>query len=346
MKHVTIKDVAKAAGVSITTVSFVLNRRADMVISQAVQRKVMAVAEKLDYHPSALAAGLAGKRTRNLGVIFYLEDQPISNPFYSFVIEGVVKETLAQGFNVYFSYMESVYKGYPSLPKIVREKNVDGILVIGRCDPKMAADTKNRKIPIVAIDNFPRLKGIDTIQIDNRRGGALAVEHLAQLGHKQIGFLGAGLDRPSLQERLEGWRSEMHKFGLAPTSDLIFKVDQLTFWEGYGRAKEILKDRKEVTALFCVNDEVAAGVLRAAREIGRKVPQDLSVVGFDNIVMSNYTDPPLTTISVAKEYMGKMGVNRLLQMIENEDQKAVRLEVPIELVVRESTAKAPTRARG
>src|ERR1017187_9555304 len=101
MKHITIKDVAKAAGVSITTVSFVLNRRADMVISQGVQRKVMAVAEKLDYHPSALAAGLAGKRTRNLGVIFYLEDQPISNPFYSFVIEGIVKETLAQGFNLY-----------------------------------------------------------------------------------------------------------------------------------------------------------------------------------------------------------------------------------------------------
>jgi DNA-binding LacI/PurR family transcriptional regulator len=346
MKHVTIKDVAKAAGVSITTVSFVLNRRADMVISQAVQRKVMAAAEKLDYHPSALAAGLAGKRTRNLGVIFYLEDQPISNHFYSFVIEGVVKETLAQGFNLYFSYIESVYQGYPSLPKIVREKNVDGILVIGRCDPKMAADMKKRKIPIAAIDNFPHLKGIDTIQIDNRKGGVLAVEHLVRLGHKQIGILAAAWDRPSIQERLAGWKSALVKNGIEPSDGLIFKADNLNFWEGYARAKEILVKRKDLTALFCVNDEMSAGVLRAAHETGRKVPQDLSVVGFDNITMSNYTNPPLTTISVAKEYMGKMGVNRVLQMIENGNQKAVRLEVPVELVVRESTAKAPSRARG
>ena len=256
MRNVTIKDVAKAAGVSITTVSFVLNRRPDMVISQAVQRKVMAAAEKLDYHPSALAAGLAGKRTRNLGVIFYLEDQVIANLFYSFIIEGIVKETLLKGFNIYFSYVESIYKGYPSLPKIVREKNVDGILVIGPCDPKMAADTRKRKIPLVAIDNFPDLKGVDSVQIENRKGGTLAVEHLARLGHKQIGILAGALDRPSIRERLAGWKSSLVKNGIDPSNDLVFKADQLTFWEGYSRAKEILTRRKDLTALFCVNDEM------------------------------------------------------------------------------------------
>lgn len=345
MKHATIKDVAKEAGVSITTVSFVLNQRADMVISPAVQKRVMEAAQKLDYHPSAMAAGLAGKRTRNLGVIFYLEDQPIANPFFSFIIEGVVKETLAQGFNLYFSYIESVYAGYPSLPKIVREKNVDGILVIGRCDPQMAADIKNRKIPLVAIDNSPHLKGVDTVQIENRKGGVLAVEHLTQLGHRKIGIMAAALEIPSIQERLSGWKSAMVKKGIEPSGDLVFKIDHLTFWEGYGRAREILGRRKDLTALFCVNDEMAAGVLRAARETGRKVPQDLSVVGFDNIIMSIYTDPALTTVSVAKEYMGKLAVTRVLQLIENGDLKAVRLESPVELVVRESTAKAPARNR-
>jgi DNA-binding LacI/PurR family transcriptional regulator len=345
MGNVTIKDVAKAAGVSITTVSFVLNRRSDMVISQAVQKKVLEAAEKLDYHPSALAAGLAGKRTRNLGVIFYLEGQPIANNFYSFIIEGIVKETLAQGFNIYFSYMESVYKGYPTLPKIVREKNVDGILVLGRCDPKMAADMKKRKIPVVAIDNFPDLKGVDTVQIENRKGGALAVEHLARLGHKKIGILAAALDRPSIHERFMGWKSEMVKHGNGPSEDLVFKADRLNFWGGYERTKEILAKRKDLTALFCVNDEMSAGVLRAARESGRNVPWDLSVVGFDNIIMSHYTDPPLTTISVAKEYMGKLAVSRVLQLIEGGNTKAVRLETPVELIVRESTAKAPARIK-
>src|SRR5208283_4733606 len=118
----------------------------------------------------------------------------------------------------------SVYKGYPSLPKIVREKNVDGILVIGRCDPKMAADMKKRKIPLVVIDNYPHLRGVDTIQIDNQKGGALAVDHLAQLGHKKIGILAAAWDRPSIQERLAGWKSALVKNGIEPTDDLIFKA--------------------------------------------------------------------------------------------------------------------------
>src|SRR5271170_6138011 len=119
--HPTIKDVAKKAGVSITTVSFVLNNRADVVISEEVKKRVLKVARDMDYHPSAMAAGLAGKRTRNLGVIFYQQDYIISNPFYSFVISGIVKETNEKGFNLFFSYVDTAYDGYQSLPQIIRE---------------------------------------------------------------------------------------------------------------------------------------------------------------------------------------------------------------------------------
>src|SRR5258708_7747458 len=114
--HPTIKDVAKKAGVSITTVSFVLNNRTDVMISEAVKKRVIKVAQGMDYHPSALAAGLAGRRTRNLGVVFYQEDNIISNPFFSFIIEGIVKETVEKNFNLFFSYLESAYSGYQSLP--------------------------------------------------------------------------------------------------------------------------------------------------------------------------------------------------------------------------------------
>jgi LacI family transcriptional regulator len=337
--HPTIKDVAKKAGVSITTVSFVLNNRTDVVISEEVKKRVLAVAKEMDYHPSAMAAGLAGRRTRNLGVVFYQEDKIISNQFYSFVIEGMVKEAVEKNFNLLFSYMEAAYGGYQNLPKIVREKNVDGVLMIGRNDPKMVADIKERRIPVVAIDNYPALKGIDTIQMDNKQGGMLAVEHLIRLGHKQIGLLTIPKGRPSIEERKEGWNNALSKNDLDSPGSNQFECETFTFQGGYEKTKEVLKKNKKITALFCVNDEMAAGALRAAREMGRRVPNDLSVVGFDNITMSNYTDPPLSTVSAAKEYMGKLAVSRILEAIENKETPPKRQEVPVELIVRNSTAK-------
>lgn len=336
----TIKDVAKKAGVSITTVSFVLNNRTDVAISEEVKKRVFTVAKELDYHPSAMAAGLAGRRTRNIGVVFYLEDKVISNQFYSFVIEGIVKETVGKNFNLLFSYVDSAYVGTQNLPKIVREKNVDGVILVGRSEPTMVTDIRERRIPVVAVDNFPVLKDVDTVQTDNKRGAALAVDHLIQLGHRNIGFLTIAGGRPSLEERKEGWKAAHAKNNLVAGKEYIFESDALTFYEGYAKAKEVLKKQKKMTALFCVNDEMAAGALRAAHEMGRSVPQDLSIAGFDNITMSNYTDPPLTTISAAKEYMGKMAVDRIMELLENRALPPHRLEAPVELIVRQSTAKA------
>ena len=223
----TIKDVAKKAGVSITTVSFVLNNRTDVVISEAVKKRVLSVARELDYHPNAMAAGLAGRRTRNLGVVFYQEDKVISNQFYSFVIEGIVKETVEKNFNLLFSYVDSAYDGYQNLPKIIREKNVDGVLMIGRSEPKMVADIRERRIPVLAIDNYPYLKGVDTVQIDNKQGGLLAVEHLLLLGHKNIGLLTFGKVRPSIEERRDGWLAAHSKFDLEPHPGSLFECDKI-----------------------------------------------------------------------------------------------------------------------
>jgi LacI family transcriptional regulator len=337
--HPTIKDVAKQAGVSITTVSFVMNNRTDVMISDEVKRRVLKVAQDLDYHPSAMAAGLAGRRTRNLGVVFYQQDQIISNQFYSYVIEGIVKETIEKNFNLYFSYLKSEYTGYQSLPKIIREKNVDGVLLMGHCDLQTVSDIKERRIPVVAIDNYPVLKEVDTVQIDNKQGGRIAAEHLTGLGHKNLSLLTISKGRPSIEERGEGWKEAIAKSHLSPSQSHIYECQDLSFQGGYEKTREILKKDKKITALFCVNDEMAAGAIRAAREIGRKVPSDLSVVGFDNIAISQYTDPPLTTIQVPKEHMGKLAVTRILEIIENKDTAVLRQEVPVELLIRNSTAK-------
>ncbi|HEY5039572.1 MAG TPA: LacI family DNA-binding transcriptional regulator, partial [bacterium] len=228
-----------------------------------------------------------------------------------------------------------------NLPKIVREKNVDGILMLGLADPKMASDIQERKIPVVIVDPYLSVKNINTIQIENKFGAQLAVEHLFNLGHRHIGMLTvSGVRPPSVHEREEGYEQALVKFGLSSKKDYVLESNTFSYQAAYEKAKLDLKRLKNMTALICVNDEMAAGAMRAAREVGRQVPQDLSVVGFDNIIMSAYTDPPLTTVSVAKEFLGKLGVDRLLEMVETKDLQTVKKElVPVELVVRESTAK-------
>jgi len=342
-RHITIKDVAKKAGVSITTVSFVLNKRPDVAISEAVRKRVWEAARVLDYHPSAMAAGLAGKRTRNIGVVNYLDNLVVSNLFYSFVVEGIIQETLARDYNLLFANIASAYTGYQDLPKIVREKNADGVIFLRRVEARMVQDVLSRNIPVVLIDPYIPVKNAMTIDIDNLLGGQAAVEHLVSLGHRNIAFLTADVKRFSLQERLEGYRSGLEKNGIPFRKEWVIESPNFTFHSAYDTAKEALARNRRLTALFCANDEMAAGALRAAREAGRKVPADLSVVGFDNITLSNYTDPPLTTVNVAKEYMGKLAVTKLIDLIEHRNADARKERVPVELIVRASTAKPAQR---
>jgi LacI family transcriptional regulator len=337
VKRATIKDVARRAGVSTATVSFVLNANPKEAISEGVRRRVLEAARALSYHPSAAAAALARRRVRNVALVFYKDMDTITNPFYSFVVQGAVKEALERDYDLLFSYVDATYAGYQSLPKIVREKNAGGVLFMRRIEPRMVKDIRGLGIPLVAVDHSPRVDGIDSIQIDNRRGGALAAEHLAQLGHERLGMFIPRHPAPSVEERLEGFRLGLDKRDLrfSKTSNLIV-TETLTYEAGYQAARATLA-KSPLTGFFCSNDEMAAGVLRAARELGLDVPKDISVVGFDDITMSNYTDPPLTTVGVVKEHMGRRAMARLIELVERTDDR-VKIELaPVELVGRAST---------
>jgi LacI family transcriptional regulator len=213
-----------------------------------------------------------------------------------------------------------------------------------RIEPRMVKDIRGLGIPLVAVDHSPRLEGIDSIEIDNRRGGALAAEHLAQLGHERIGMFIPRHPPPSVEERFEGFRLGLDKRDLkfSKATSLIV-TETLTYEAGYQAALAAL-GKSPLTGFFCSNDEMAAGVLRAAHELGLRVPKDLSVVGFDDITMSNYTDPPLTTVGVVKEHMGRRAMARLIELVEQTDD-LVKVELaPVEVVVRSSTGVARERS--
>jgi len=344
VKRATIKDVARRAGVSTATVSFVLNDNPKEAISKTVRERVLDAARALSYHPSAAAAALARRRVRNVALVFYKDDDAMTNPFYSFVVQGAVKEAAERDYDLMFSYVETTYAGYQTLPKLVREKNAGGVLFVKRTEPRMVKDIQGLGIPVVTVDNSPRIEGVNSVQIDNRRGGGLAAEHLFLLGHERIAMLVPKVAARSVEERLEGFRAAFDKFDkrFSKVNNLV-ETEALTFEAGYDAAKTVIGKGRH-TALFCANDEMAAGVLRAAHGLGIDVPRDLSVIGFDDIIMSNYTDPPLTTIKVTKEHMGRRAMTRLIELVERTDTR-VKLELaPVELLPRASTARVRERA--
>jgi DNA-binding LacI/PurR family transcriptional regulator len=343
----TIKDVARRAGTSTTTVSFVLNKRPGKSISRKVIDRVLKAASDLAYRPSAAAAGLPRKRTRNLGLLFYKDQHTLSNVFYSQVIEGLIKETLDQNYNILFSYIESQYQDPSDLPRAILEQNVDGVICTRLVDRRMLADIRSRGIPLVGINNHPRVVGLDSVQIDNNRGGRLAAEHLLSLGHRYLGVVGANFDGSSIPQRCKAFARVAEQGGAQVE---WFQGRRLSTPAAVELGHKVLKLRRRPTALFCANDEMAFGILTACHELQVRVPDDISVVGFDNLGTTYATEPPLTTVHVAREEIGRLAVRRLIELVSGDEKRGKIVLSDVHLVVRKSTGlprtgRAPSEAK-
>jgi len=343
-KRPTIKDVATKASVSVATVSFVLNNASGQPIGKVVRDRVQKAAQALNYHPNASAAHLARRRTRHVAIVLYEDEYLLSNTFYSRVVEGALKQALEREYHLLFSYLKADYKGRSDLPIVITQQNTEGVLFIKQLIPKMVADIATIGLPMVAIDNFLPLPRVSSVSMENRRGGALAAEHLGQLGHTQLAILAGGLDRLSIAERVRGFSDAIREARSGTGArQPIWKSSSLTFEGGYTAAIKGFRKNPEVTGLFCVNDEMAAGAIRAARELGRRVPGQLSVVGFDDIDMARYIDPPLTTIGVDKLELGRRAMNRLIDLIDGRTREVVDERVGVNLIIRGTTARSTTR---
>jgi LacI family transcriptional regulator len=336
----TIRDVARVAGVSIATVSYVLNPDSGEEISDPVKARVRDAVRQLNYHRAAAAMNLARRRTRNIGVVLYPVDSDITNPFYSIVIQGVVREAMARDYNLLFAYIEPKRGRPPELPKMIRESNVVGVLFVGRIDAAMVPAIRALGIAVVGVDHGVAVDGLSSVQIANRDGGELAAAHLLGLGHREVAFVGLVSRVLSIQDRYLGFRAAIHAAGKTARMEVV-RCDALTYQEGYDGARRLFESSPSITGVFAANDELAAGVMRAARELGRRLPEALSVVGFDDIVMAQYTDPPLTTVRVPKETMGQRAAALLVDVVDGNGAPSREETVPVDLVVRQSTSAAP-----
>jgi len=327
----TILDVALKAKVSIATVSRVVNDSSHKVNS-ITKKNVLRAIRELDYRPNALAKGLLKKKTMTIGIII----PDISNPYYAEIVRGIQDMADQFGYAIILLNTDRDQDRIIRHIYFLREKSADGIIFSGGIihAAKVLSALKELRERVVVIGrhrvDFP------AVLIDNVGGAAKATQHLIGLSHKRIGFIGGPDKSPSARDRLSGYKNTLTQSSCPIDKNLVKKGD-LTPRSGYLLAKELLQG-EQLTAIFAANDQMAFGAIRAAKEFGWRVPEDISVVGFDNIPFSSYFDPSLTTVEIPMYHIGAAAMEMLVNLISGKHSERLRW-FDTKLLARGSTAK-------
>ena len=330
-KTLTIDEIAELAGVSKSTVSKALNNRRD--VSSSTREKILTIIQEHDFTPNSLAKSLKSKRTGNIGVIFTREKRPLSNnPFFSRVLEGIEAELALNGCNLVLKIIKE--NKVNKLPTMIKEQQIDGLILMGIFENQFIRGLVTQQIPAVQIDPKANLPEFSQVFIDNVHGGYLATKYLLDHGHRRIGFVSGDITRLSFQQRLTGYKKALASQNI-PVDESLIRTGG--FEQGYQHVKYLVENSAP-TAIFVANDLNALLAYSALHEMGLKIPQDMSVIGFDNIWQTEFCLPPLTTIRVYKEELGSIGVRMLLNIINGETDKPITTIVPVRLVERKSVA--------
>ncbi len=334
---VSIKDIARAARVSHSTVSRALGN--SKLVNPATRALIRKIAEEQGYTVSAVARSLVTRRTNTIGVVV----TRIADPFVGEVMSGIEEFALSHGYSVFLATCQADPARELRAVRSFQERRVDGILVnssrVGALYLPLLAEMK---VPIVLINNEHPGEFVHSVSIDNLLAGREGTAHLVQLGHRRIAYLGNQYGLHADTERFAGYRQIMDEAGIGFQPELIAHGDGQP--EGGKRAMERLLALSEPpTAVFCYNDMQALGALGAIRERRLRVPDDLSVVGLDDLFLASYTDPPLTTIQQPKKQMGCLAAQILLDLLAGGTPES-RITLSGQLIVRQSTAPpAPPR---
>jgi DNA-binding LacI/PurR family transcriptional regulator len=335
-KRVTARDVAELAGVSRTTVSFVLNDVPGMRISEETRNRVLEAARQLDYQPNISAQRLVTGQTR---ILAYVERQTperaFADAFLPQVLRGVHDAASASNYEVLFAPVP-LENGANRCDRLLRGGHVDGIILSGpRTDDLELRQLLETEAPIVLQGNWPGV-AVASVDIDNVKAAKLAVEHLLGLGHERLGMIvHAPLAYTAAAARLQGYQEVLGSNGLTPEAN-HFIVADFTPASGEEAMEALLQSGPPPSAVFVSSDTVAIGAIRAAQRLGYRIPEDLAIVGFDDIPMAVYTEPPLTTIRLPAYGIGWGAADLLIRLINNEEVRETSVLLDTELVSRES----------
>jgi DNA-binding LacI/PurR family transcriptional regulator len=332
---ISIKDIAKAADVSHSTVSRALNDSS--LVKAETKARIQRLAQKMGYSPDAIARSLVTQRTLTVGVVA----TTITDPFVAEVVQGVEDAAQESGYSVLLTSSASEPERELAAVEMLRAKRVDSVIVTSsRIGALYLEHLESIGVPVVLVNNHNEQSGRYTfsVSVDNRHGGHLATVHLIERGHRRIGYVSGPADHSDDLERLTGYRQALDEAGISFDPAMIIPGNGRL--DGGEQALPQLTSLAEgPTAIFCYNDMTAVGLLSAARQVGLSVPEDLAVVGFDDIPMAAHVYPPLTTIAQPQRDMGRQAIKMALALMAADDSATSFSDVTVKgkLVVRESS---------
>ena len=341
MGRSTLKDVARLAGVSSATVSSVLSGK--RTISGETKDRVMSAVETLDYVPDLNAQGLSTRDSKLLGVVVP-QTEPgerlmFQNSFYSEVLGSIEYYARHRGYHILISATDA-NESYMTLAK---KRNLDGIIVIGMYPNAFYNEMKKTQIPIVLIDSYCNDHYYDNIRIDDAYGSYLAASHMLRCGHRDIAFFAGQLkENGVMKKRLLGYRQALAEYGVLYDAKYVFE-GQIDYESGVTMADRLVKSGLPVTGVVCAADILAIGAMKSLYEKGLRVPDDVSLVGFDDLEVSSYLTPGLTTVKQQISLKGQRAVELLLKHIEDPTLSKQEEILPLRLIERGSVKTIETK---
>jgi len=349
---ITVKDVAREADVSVGTVSRVFNNHVN--VTEDIRQRVLEAASKVGYFGPRGQDARSRENSRTLREIGFIFSSSIDstavtvNPFWSHILYGVESEARKSNIKVTYRTLGELVQTPQLLLTALYEMKLGGILLVGPAEPETIHLIQSMKLPLVLVDNYVPGVGVDAVLGDNFEGARTAVEYLISEGHSRIAFIGGPttVDGPrpinkiyTLERRAGGYRTALLDAGLSVNYDL-YETTNLSTDDAYEACQRLLARNgvSGFSAIFCANDEIAIGAMKALREAGRRIPEDVSLVGFDDIAMVEHLTPALTTVRINKEALGSTAVKSLLVRAADFDAVNVTSMLDVELIKRESVA--------
>ena len=328
----SIKDVARLAGVSTATVSRTLAEPEK--VSEATRTKVQSAIKRSGYVRNELARSFRMQSTQTILVLV----PDIGNPFYSLIIQGLEEVAQKHGYRLLLGDTQNRPERESEYLQSVMQRQVDGVISLGHTLPQVLEFKDGKSVPLVMACEYLHDATVSSISIDNVAAAALATRHLLDLGHRRIAFINGPAQTPLSKDRLRGYREALKDAGVAYDKSLVVRGD-FSLLSGERAASALLDEKIKFSAVFAANDAMGIGAIKVLRARKLKVPEDISVVGFDDIEFAQYVEPPLTTIHQPRREIGRATMTRMIARLNDGAAPPLQVVLEHELVVRGSTAR-------
>lgn len=327
----TIKDIARKAGVAPSVVSRALNNKYG--VKNSTKDLILKLAQEMNYYPNTAARSLVTRKTETIGIMM----ADISQPYYSQIIRGMEYIANQTGYTLLFSNSYESVEHNRVLQKMINAERVDGLIIVGSNiqEKNFSLTLLEQEIPFVLVERSFSDPRVNCIWVDNVAGAYLATKHLIEKGHQKIAHITGNLYFQVALDRIEGYKKALYEAGIDYSEELVVSGNFVS-QDGYETMKVILKHHPQCTAVFVASDAMAYGVLQAISEAGLAVPDDIAVIGFDDLEFSGLTNPPLTTIHQPRYEMGQKALELLTAILRGEQENGAKICLSPEIVIRRS----------